>query len=221
MKEAYYVRLRPVFENDLRNKLLLLQACTEMINNELFILATHKTTYWKDGEIKTLRSFETFLKLKTRFSKVKWFPRIPNEVYLGAIHLFNVDVFKYLEKKKRGKLDSYSLQNGKAIGCWFNRLNVPTKRTVSFELNLKVNREFPDYNIRVYPEKNEIGIKLPALGEVVLKNFSDTDLGLVMDKPLRAIRFIEKKNEQSIETNWYCELLFVDEVKDWLYFKTR
>ena len=92
---------------------------------------------------------------------------------------------------------------------------------MSFELNLKLNREFPDYNIRVYPKKNEIRIKLPALGEVVLKNFSDTDLDLVMDKPLRAIRFIEKKNEQSIETNWYCELLFVDEVKDWLYFKTR
>ena len=39
MNKAYYVKLQPVFENSLRNKLLLLQACTEIINNELFRLS--------------------------------------------------------------------------------------------------------------------------------------------------------------------------------------
>lgn len=220
MNKAYYVRLLPDLEDDLRNKLLLLQACTEIINNELFIMACHKTTYRKNGEIKTLRSFESFLKLKTRFGKTKFFPSVPNEVYLGAIHLFNLNVFKYLEKKREGKLDSYSKRNGKGTGCWFNRLNVPVRRSVLFELNLKVNRVEPNYNIRVNPEKNEVRLKLPTLGEVLLKNFTDMDLRIVMDKSLRSIHFIERKNETSIETNWYCELVFVDEVNDWLYLRT-
>ena len=90
-----------------------------------------------------------------------------------------------------------------------------------FELNLKVDRVEPDYNMRVYPEENEVRLTLPFLGEVLLKNFSDVDLGIVMDKPLRAVRFIERKNETSMETNWYCDLMFVDEVIDWLYLKTR
>lgn len=221
MNKAYYVKLQPVFGNSIRNKLLLLQACTEIINNELFVLATHETKYWKNGEMKTVRSFETFLKTRKRLSEARWFPHAPNEVYLGAIHLFNIDVLNYLKKKREGKLDSHATRSGKGTGYWFNRLNVPSKRSVLFELNLKVDRVEPDYKLMVYPEKNEVRLKLPALGEVVLKNFSGVDLGLVMDKPLRSIRFIERKNLQSVETNWYCELMFVDEVTDWLYLKTR
>ena len=221
MNKAYYVKLNPMFDRDLRGKLLLLQSCIENIENELFVFATSKTKYWKNGEIETVRSFETFLKVKTRFSGVKWFPKVPNEIYLGAIRLFNRNIKTYLEKKRTNKLDSYALRNGKGTGCWFNRLNVPVKRTVLFELNLKVDRVEPDYNVRVNPEKNEVRLNLPFLGEVLLKNFSDIDLGIVIDKPLRAVRFIERKNETSMETNWYCDLMFVDEVIDWLYLKTH
>lgn len=221
MGESYYIKLHPVFKNDLRSKLLILQSGTEIINNELFILATSKSNYWENGDVGTVRSFETFLKLKTRFSESKWFPRLPNEVYLGAIHLFNRNVKLYLEKKRTGKLDSYPSKNGKATGRWFNRLNCPVRRTVLFELNLKRNGAFPDYRVVVLPEQSEIKIKLPVLGEVVLKNHRGVDLSIVMDKPLRSIRFVEKQNDRSMETNWYCELLFVDEVTDWLFLKTQ
>lgn len=219
--DVFYLHMRIDFTRDLRVKILELQAKTESIFNECFSLAANETKYFTTGLMKPVKPIETYFKLKKRFWNIKGFSQVPDEVYFGAIHLFNRSLSIYEKKREEGKLDAYPKRNGKSSGLWFNRLNVPWKRTVFFETNIRKNGVVVDYNILFDRSESKIELKMPYLGKVVVKNYTGLDINLYEDKELRTVIFKEMRNERSMETNWYCELVFVDKISSFINLKTK